>query len=171
VTRPALMAAGAGALVGAFALGRYTAPKPVAVEAERQVDAKHEEARTEKVASSATFTMTSGPTVVRRTYKFAAPAPGQLAEVQEEVERGPTRAEATTQQLAEAKVVTRDVVHETERVKLTPVRDDWHVSVLAGWHESPVYGVTLDRRIVGPLTIGLAATSERAVFLSAGVRW
>lgn len=167
MTRPALTAAAAAALGISFAAGRYSR-RPVTVDRVVTRDVVHTVTAEQHTASVAQVLTVEGPTrVVWR--KLDCPSGKPSEEIIEE--RGPVRTEAATQQAARTEVQTRDVEHVVEKVRMVPVRDDWHAAALVGWHGAPVYGASVDRRIAGPLTLGVAATTERAVYVTVGVRW
>lgn len=62
--------------------------------------------------------------------------------------------------------VVREI--EVERLVRTPA-PDWRLQALVGLSDKPTYGLGVERRIVGPIHLGLAATTHPTVFLTASV--
>jgi hypothetical protein len=80
-----------------------------------------------------------------------------------------TRTEATAQ--GQVKVEERVETRYVEK----QVRKDWHLSVQAGWDAAQlrpnVYGVQVERRIAGPVWLGVWGNSTRAGGASLSLEW
>lgn len=71
-----------------------------------------------------------------------------------------------------AKVERVEVVREVERrVEVSTPAPDWRIAGLVGYDGGVVYGASVDRRILGPITVGAWGLSSGSVGASVGIVW
>lgn len=154
---------GAAAVAGAalaFAVGRWTDPVQV-------------EERTVEVVRHAVVTVTR---VRTETVKAV-----QVRVVEREVRTpdGTVTVDRTTDSRTDERVTTDSgttVAEKTDarrEATVTPRLPDWRVSgmVGTGWPLAPIYGAHVERRILGPVTVGGWGLSSGVVGLSIGVEF
>jgi hypothetical protein len=167
--RLAIVALGAtAALVGAFAAGRWSRPAMVTetTQTQRLAWAEREEVRARRTET------TERVRVVERVKVVYRPDGSTQSETRTTSREGETSqsgtslsANATSNGQAEQKTVTVE----------KPVHRDWHLSAQAGWDKAQarpnVYGVAVERRIAGPVWLGVWGQSTRAGGVSVGLEW
>lgn len=94
------------------------------------------------------------------------------SETEREVtDRTITRPDGTKETERIVKDVKKDKKESSNTVAIVNKKPDWKVSGLIGYsfkEHVPVYGIDIQRRILGAVSIGAFATTERSVGLSVG---
>lgn len=146
----------AAAVLTAFAFGRASSPEPSVQVEERIVYRDRVVVQEKRVEVQVKAEQQTKRVVVYRD-RVVAP---DGTRTEREVETSVTDSEARTVATKQAeRVVTRDVVREVERrVEVTQPLPQWRVGALAGfdipgWR--PAYGAHAERRIAGPLSLGV----------------
>lgn len=156
MTRLAWGSAAVAVVALAFAVGRFTAPVQV-------------EERTIEVVKRAVITVTRVKTdtqTATKTVERVVYAPGGTVTIDRVIEaKTETHVEDTSH------VAEKTDAH-AERV-VTPKLPDWRVSALVGTGLPlvPIYGAHVERRILGPISLGAWGLSSGVVGLSVGVEF
>jgi hypothetical protein len=147
-------------LLGAYAAGRYATPARV-VEKVRTVEVEKvvERVRMETVYRAAQDERRN----VRRETREEKRPDGTVITTKVEDDKTETKTATEGRTAAEAaKAVERERLVETVRV-VEGKRPDWLVGAQIGYSNGALYGVSVDRRILGPAYIGVWANTQRAV--------
>ena len=162
-----LLACAACAAAG-IALGLYLRRAPEVREVERvhlvEVAMAHEEWVTRREVETTTA-------MTRRTVRETTTLPtGARHEREEIVEHTGTQARETTE-ASGSRVEVRTV--ELERVveRRVETMPDWRAAALVGWDGGLVYGAAVERRIVGPLAVGVWGHTGGAVGIVGSYAW
>lgn len=165
-------AVGVLALAASFGAGRYSAPEHVrekVVTVERQVRAETK-AETHQAATSQATAATER--VVWRTRTIVRP--DGTRETTREGERGASSTTDTRTAVNDTKVETR--IEYRDRVELREktvdrARPDWRAGALVGVRGlslRPQFGALVERRILGPVSVGVYGTGSSAGLGSVG---
>jgi hypothetical protein len=158
-------------LVGAFAAGRYTLPAKV-VEVEKVVEVVKEVVKTEiQVVEKKVYIKGEARDVVREVVIVKAPDGTETTKITE-TDKTKTVEASTQESSSQATVVkTEDKAVAVERVTVTENPKDWHLSLSVGagarfiGEMTPeiAFGLTVERRIVGPFFMGLNLAAEAVI--------
>jgi hypothetical protein len=166
--RLAIVALGAiVALCGAFAVGRWSRPAMVRTTAERA-----DLTRAQWYGATVSATKETRRNVESERHRTFDPQTGKLLsetlKLRDLSTSGATRNEASQ---GGAKTEEHREATTTEK----PAAKDWHLSVQAGWNAAQlrpnVYGVQVERRIAGPVWLGVWGNSTRAGGASLSLEW
>ena len=90
------------------------------------------------------------------------------------VERVVTRPDGTTEKETITEDKTKTEKETLESSLTVNKKPDWKVSGLSGLdlsNKSQFYGVQVDRRIIGPVFVGVTATTNKTIGLSVGMEF
>ena len=172
MSRKLIALVGVGGLVGAFALGRFTAPHP---QVEQRVEAKVDATKASAVVATTTTKQTKAPVRVR-IVKHTVPTPAgpEITETRE-IDRGPvvTEEQGTTQTTTQEHVASETRTTTIIRTELPR----WMLAVGAGTSAADLvkgkptvfYGGDARYRFAGPFWAGLHADSRGDVMATLAV--
>ncbi len=144
-----------GALLTSFAFGRYSAPVKIKTET-KEVDTKHE------VEDKTANQNKHKETVITETVK----PDGTKEKVTKTIEDTHKQTDSTdTTQTDSSKTETKEVTKEGRKVILSALGG---VGVSSG-HWAPVYGLSAQSTLVGPITVGAFGLTTGVVGCSLGL--
>lgn len=166
VTRKTQALAALALLAGGYIAGRWTAPaRREQVIVDREGSATTQARGVAYVQTSAVTTATRVVTRWRQT-----PAGPEVERIEEHGSQASTSSAGQAHETA-ARVEYRDLVQT--RVETRAERTTWTVAAMGGLglDGRRVLGGVVQRRILGPLTLGAWATSERVGGVTVGLQW